>query len=290
MLAAEGVKASVKAAPASGLGPQKITAMNFTVTSPPLRIGLIQLAGVSPAMQAAANNLVASQTGNPFDTENSALGLQHIFEDLYQDQGYAAVQVDVAEIDPPVVSASTPDGAVEIPFSVTVREGGIYKLGAINYPAGALVPRADVEKILSKYPAGSGKPLDIFSQAVRAAYHARGYLDCSVVPQPSFSEATHIVNFSFDIDPGPVYRMGAVQFDGAPDAMAAKLRLAWKLAPGTVFDESYVSGFEARAQKLDRTLSKWLQSVITTFDIKPDPATHQVNCVFHFAKPAQSGR
>jgi hypothetical protein len=59
-------------------------------------------------------------------------------------------------------------------------------------------------------------------------------------------------------------------------------------APGTAFDESYVSGFAARAQKQDRTLSKWLQSVVTTYDVKADPATHQVNCIFHFAKPAQS--
>ena len=43
-------------------------------------------------MQAKANGLVAGQTGNAFDTENSAIGLKHAFEDLYQDQGYAAVK------------------------------------------------------------------------------------------------------------------------------------------------------------------------------------------------------
>ena len=79
MLAAQGIKATVKAALTSGLGPQKITAMDFTISSPPVRIGRIQLAGVSAAMQAKANGLVASQTGNGFDTENSAIGLQHAF-------------------------------------------------------------------------------------------------------------------------------------------------------------------------------------------------------------------
>jgi hypothetical protein len=33
-----------------------------------------------------------------------------------------------------------------------------------------------------------------------------------------------------------------------------------------------------------------MQSIITTFDEKADPATHQVNCAFHFAKAAQGGR
>jgi outer membrane protein insertion porin family len=286
MLAAKGVKAKVKATITSGQGLQKLTAMNFTVVSPEVHIGLIQLAGVSSAMEGKASLLVDGQTGNGFDTENTAIGLQHAFEDLYQDQGYAAVQVDVAQVDPFIVS----DQSVDIPYTVTIKEGGIYKLGAIDFPASALVARADVEKIVAKYPAGSGRPLDLFLQAVRDAYHAKGYLDCSVVSHASFSEVTHIVNYSVEIAPGSQYRLGSVRFDGAPDAMAAKLKLAWKMAPGDVFDESYLSNFAALAQKKDKPMTKWMQTVITTYDVKADAATHEVNCIFHFAKAAQSPR
>jgi outer membrane protein insertion porin family len=286
MLTAKSIKATVKAALTSGLGPQKLTAMNFTVVSPAVHIGRIQLAGISAAMQAKAGLLAGGQTGNDFDTENTAIGLQHAFEDLYQDQGYAAVQVDVAEVDPPVVS----DQAVDIPFTVTIKEGGIYKLGTIDFPANALVARADVEKILLKYPTGSGRPLDLFLLAVRDAYHPRGYLDCTVVSHASFNEATRIVNYSLEIAAGSQYRLGSVKFDGAPDAMAAKLKLAWKMAPGDVFDESYVSNFAALAQKKDKPMTKWMQTVTTTYDVKADSATHEVNCIFHFAKAAQSPR
>ncbi len=286
MLVAKGVKATVKAALTSGLGPQKLTAMNFTVVSPAVHIGRIQLAGISSAMQAKASLLASGQTGNGFDTENTAIGLQHAFEDLYQDQGYAAVQVDVAQIDPPIVS----DQSLDIPYTVTIKEGAIYKLGTIDFPAGALVARADVEKILSKYPTGSGRPLDLFLLAVRDAYHAHGYLDCAIVSHPSFNEAAHIVNYSLEIVPGSQYRLASVQFDGAPDVMAAKLKLAWKMAPGEVFDESYLSRFPALAQKKDKAMTKWMQTVITTYDVKADPATHEVNCIFHFAEPARSPR
>jgi outer membrane protein assembly factor BamA len=286
MLAGQGTKATVKADLTSGLGPKKITAIDFSIASPPVRIGPIQLSGVSAAMQVKADGLAAGQTGNAFDTENSAIGLQHAFEDLYQDQGYAAVEVAVTEIEPPIVS----DQAVEIPYKIAVREGGVYKLGTIDYPADALVPRTEVQKVLSKYPAGSGRPLDLFLLAVRDAYHARGYLDCVINSHASFNEATHIVNYGVDIAPGTVYQMAAVEFDGAPDAMAVKLKNAWKLAPGAAFDESYVSSFAALAQKKDKSLSKWMQTVITTFDVKADPTTHQVNCAFHFAKAVQGGR
>jgi outer membrane protein assembly factor BamA len=286
MLAAKGIKATVKAAVTSGLGPQKITAMDFAVAAPAVHIGHIQLAGVSTAMQARANLLASAQSGNGFDTENTAIGLQHAFEDLYQDQGYTAVQVDVAQVEPPVVS----EEAVEIPYTVTVKEGGLYKLGTIGLPAGALAARADVEKYLAKYPANSGRPLDRYLLAVRDAYHALGYLDCSVVSHPAFNEATRIVNYSLEIAPGVQYRFGSVKFDGAPDAMAAKLKLAWKMAPGSVFDQSYMDNFAAAAQKKDKALTKWIQTVITTASLEADAATHEVNCVFHFAKPVQGAR
>lgn len=283
MLTAKGIKATVRATPTSGLGPQKLTAMNFSIVSTAVHIGRIQLAGVSPAMQAKASLLTSGQTGNTFDTDNTAIGLQRAFQDLYQDQGYAAVQIEVAQLDPPLVSQKS----IDVPFAVTIREGGIYQLGSIDYPEGALVPRAEVEKLLAKIPAASGRPLDLFLGAASSAYHAHGYLDCSIVAHPSFSEVTHIVNYRLEIAAGSQYRLASVRFDGAPDAMAAKLKLAWKMAPGDVFDESYLSNFAALAPKKDKAMTKWMQTVITTFDVGADTATHEVNCVFHFAKPVQ---
>lgn len=286
MMAAEGAKVTVKAELTSGLGPHKLTAVNFTVASPPVHIGRIQLSGVSPAMQARASQLAAQQTGGSFDTDHSATGLQRVFEDLYHDQGYAAVQVNVAQLDTLAASAQS----IDVPFAVTIEEGGIYKLGKIELPADALVTRAEIEKAVSKKPASAGRPLDLFVLAVCDAYTARGYLDCSTILHPSFDEAAHIVNYTVQINPGAQYRLASVQFEGAPEAMAAKLKSLWKMTPGDVFDESYLANFEALAKKKDRSLSRWMQTVITTYNFKADPAIHQVSCVFHFAKAAQDSR
>jgi outer membrane protein assembly factor BamA len=286
MLASKGIKATVKAAVTSGLGPQKITAMNFAVVSPAVHIGHIQLVGVSPAMQAKAGQVAGSQSGGDFDTERTATGLQHLFEDFYQDQGYAAVQVDVAEVDPPGIS----EQSIDIPYLVTIKEGGIYKLGTIGFAGSADVPRAEVERILARYPKGSGRPLDLYLLAVRDGYHAHGYLDCAVVSHAAFNEATRIVSYSVEVTPGSVYRLAAVQFDGAPEAMAARLKLAWKMAPGEIFDESYVSGFSAQAVKKDKALAKWMQTVVSNYDVKADPDSHEVTCIFHFAKLAETPR
>jgi outer membrane protein assembly factor BamA len=283
MLAAKGAKATVKAELTSGLGPHKLTAVNFSVVSPAVHIGRIQLSGISAPMEAKASQLASQETGTSFDTENSATGLQRVFENLYHDQGYAAVQVEVVQRDALAVSGQS----IDVPYAVTIKEGGIYKLGKIDLPADALVTRAEIEKAVSKKPANSGRPLDLFVLAVCDAYTAHGYLDCSTVLHPSFDESAHIVNYNLQINPGEQYRLASAKFEGAPAPIAAKLKLAWKMAPGDVFDESYFSNFAALAKKKDKSLSKWLQTVITTFDFKADPATHEVNCIFHFAKAAQ---
>ena len=71
--------------------------------------------------------------------------------------------------------------------------------------------------------------------------------------------------------------------------MAVRLTRLWKMAPGDVFDESYVSSFAAFAQKKDKSLSKWMLTVITTYDVKADPATHQVNCIFISPRRRRAG-
>lgn len=286
LLTARGIHATVKAALTSGLGPKKMTALNFSITAPAVRIGALQLSGVSAAMQAKAATLVNAQSGSPFDTENTAAGLEHAFLDLYQDQGYLAATVHVTAIDPPSVSAD----AIDISYRIDLHEGAIYKFGAIRYPADAPLPRMAVEKFLTRYPAGSGRPLDLFLAALRDAFHAKGYLDCAATAQPVFNEAAHSADYALQITPGPVYHLAAVHFDGAPDALLARLQKVWTMAPGDLFDESYAQGFSALAQKKDKPLAKWLPTVLTTVEVKTDADKQQVDCTLHFAKLPQTGR
>ena len=281
MLAAQGVKATVKAALTSGLGPQKITAVNFSIASPAVKIGAIRLVGVSSPMQAKVNTVAAGQSDNDYDTNNTAAGLEHVFVDLYQGQGYAAVEVSVTQ----GAAVSSAEG-IAVPFTLTVKEGGLYKLGTITYPADAMVARAEVDKLAAKYPAGSGRPLDLFLMAVRDAYHARGYLDSATESRASFNETTRIVNYTVAVTPGAQYQLGGVKFDGAPDAMVARLNKVWKMAGGAAFDESYLQNFSALAQKQDKTLGKWIQTMLVTSDEKDDAVAHTVNCTIHFVKAA----
>ena len=53
--------------------------------------------------------------------------------------------------------------------------------------------------------------------------------------------------------------------------MAAKLKLVWKMAPGDVFERKLRLKFcDAGPKKEQASMTKWMQTVITTYDVKAD--------------------
>jgi hypothetical protein len=66
MLGAEGIDAKLTITPyGSSKSSQPATALNFSIDAPPVRVGPVQLQGVSPSMQFRAEALIGSMRGAP---------------------------------------------------------------------------------------------------------------------------------------------------------------------------------------------------------------------------------
>ena len=286
MLAAHGIKATVMAAAFADPKVHKVTAITYSIASPPVRVGKIHLDGVSSALQAKVESVASHETGSSFDTENAARNLEHAFELFYGDEGYAAVKVHALRSGDPVAT----DTAIDIPFSVTVEEGRFFKLGSIHLPPNALVTPADIDKIVGPdaHVAAKGQTLRTTWFLITSRYKAAGYLDCVVTPHPEFDEATGTVNYTVAVDPGPVYHLAFVKFDGVSDELRSRLIRLWQMLPGDAFDESYVANFIMRAEKEDPVLMRSLAGVKVTYDVLADQQTREVNCVIHFARAQQT--
>jgi outer membrane protein insertion porin family len=286
MLAVHGIKATVMAVAYADPKVHKVTAITYSISSPPVRVGKIHLDGVSSALQAKVESIADHETGSAFDTENSERNLEHAFELFYGDEGYAAAKVHALRSGDPVAT----DIAIDIPFSVTVEEGRPYKLGAIHLPLNALVAQAEIDKIVgpAAHVPAKGQTLRTTWFLIASRYKAAGYLDCVVTPHPEFDEASATVNYTVEVDPGPVYHLAFVKFDGVSDELRSRLMRVWQMLPGDAFDESYVSTFIVRAQKEDPVLVRTLAGVKITYDVLADQQTHEVNCVIHFARAQQN--
>ncbi len=62
-------------------------------------------------------------------------------------------------------------------------------------------------------------------------------------PTPEFDDAGSKVTFKIEVNEGPQYRMGTVEFKGFSVDNAATLNKKWGLKSGQVYDQTYAGSF-----------------------------------------------
>jgi outer membrane protein insertion porin family len=115
-----------------------------------------------------------------------------------------------------------------------VKWSGNSVLGMLEL--GALVP-------LHEGDPADGMKVESGWEAVREAYMQRGYLDVALTPTPRFDDAAKLVGYSVSVAEGPQYHMGKLVLTGLSIDGERRLRAAWKIPPGTVFDSGVYEEF-----------------------------------------------
>jgi outer membrane protein assembly factor BamA len=146
MLAAKGIKATVTATPYTDQKLGKVTAMSFSITAPPVKVGEIRLEGVSAEMQAKVKHVADRAMKTDYDTENTVGNIERAFASFYADEGYVAVKVHAVRSGDPVAGSET----IDVPFNVTIEEGRHYALGSITLPSGAPLTLAEINKAIGQ--------------------------------------------------------------------------------------------------------------------------------------------
>jgi outer membrane protein assembly factor BamA len=77
----------------------------------------------------------------------------------------------------------------------------------------------------------------------RGVYGKKGYLKVLFKPEPVFDDARQLVTYQVAVTEGPQYRMGQVTIAGLPEDDAVRVKGAWGLKAGEVFDTSYINAF-----------------------------------------------
>ena len=279
MLAAQGIKATVEAMPFTDQKLAQVTAMSFVITTPPVRVGEISSQGVSPELQAKVNAVAASAMKADFSTENASDNIERAFASFYSDEGYAAVKVHAEQSGNPAVGSE----AIDVPFNVTVEEGRHYKLGSIRLPSGELVTLEGINKsagaastTVQKMSIKGGLTLRTAVLLATGEYKSKGHMDCVVTPHPQFDEASGIVNYTLEVQPGPVYTMGDLTIENGADDLRAAMLAAWKMPRGAPFSEKAIHDYFG-SQSNQTALGRTFASVNCRFKLAKNIETHIVD-------------
>jgi len=202
----------------------------------------VEYAG-GPIDQTAFSVATQRLLGHPFSVTYTRLLADNDLTVIYRNHGYLSAHFADAKQTFAPGASSTDSGSVSVVFTVT--PGLQYTWRGADWTGNQNYSGADLDQFLGM-KAGDIAAADKISagvDAIREAYGKKGYIATKLSPNQAFDDSAKQVHYSFEILEGSQFRMGMVTHSGADDKVADKVRKAWRLKPGDVYDASYAREF-----------------------------------------------
>jgi outer membrane protein assembly factor BamA len=223
-----------------------------------------------PALTAASKRV--------FEREYSRTVLRSLVEKqllpVYYSRGY--LKASFGDPQPKVVkqpSAANDEGPrnltiVDVSFPVT--PGQQYKLKSLQWSGNQAIPTETLAKMVRLEP---GQPANMVRlndslAEIQKLYGSKGYVTSMITPQPSFDDTAGTVAITLEVKEGPVFHMGDLEFRGLDNGLTAKLRNAWKIRPGEIYNSTYLSEYLPAAQRLLPATLDWEVSPHVTPNVR----------------------
>jgi outer membrane protein assembly factor BamA len=152
-----------------------------------------------------------------------------------------------------------PRNQTVVDVSYAVNPGLQYKLKSLEWSGNHEFPTETLQKMVR---AEIGQPANTIRlgdnlKDIQKLYGSRGYITATIKPDAQFDDASGTVAIRLDVNEGAVYHMGELEFRGLDNSLTAKLRNAWKIRPGEVYDSTYLSEYLPAAHKLLPATLDW---------------------------------
>jgi outer membrane protein assembly factor BamA len=195
-----------------------------------------------------------------FDREYSRSVLNALVEHqllaVYYSRGY--LKASFGEPQPKVVKkpgADSEEGPrnltiVDVTFAVT--PGPQYKLKSLEWSGNQVFPNDVLQKMIRAQQGDVANTVRIGDNLkdVQKLYGSRGYVATTIKPEIQLDDTAATASIRLDVKEGAQYHMGELEFRGLDNSLTAKLRNAWKIRPGEVYDATYLGEYLPTARKL----------------------------------------
>ncbi|MGA8499923.1 MAG: POTRA domain-containing protein [Candidatus Sulfotelmatobacter sp.] len=235
---------------------ERLESIDYTVAGVSIRIHRAQFPGAGadelPLLQAAAEKL----SDREYSRDYMANFVEHSVLPLYHERGY--LKASCATGQPKVVKLAAADATdnkqpptyVDITFPVT--PGLQYKVTQWDWSGNKAIPKDQLDPFLHVKTGQSANTVQLANdlRQVQTLYGSRGYILAEVKVNAEFDDAAGTVSYHLNVREDSLYHMGDLEFRGIDNSLTARLRAAWKLRPGDVYDATYLKQFLPEARKL----------------------------------------
>lgn len=258
----------------SGKSNGPVDSIVYRVSDVLIQIRNVEFTGAAeaeiPALTAAARRV--------FDREYSRTVLRALVEKqllpVYYARGY--LKAAFGEPHPKVVkqpAAANEEGphnltVVDVIFPVT--PGRQYKLKSLEWSGNGEFSTDVLAKMVRAEPGQPANTVRIGDNLrdVEKLYGSRGYFTASITPAATFDDDAGTVAIRLEVKEGPVFHMGELEFRGLDNSLTAKLRNAWKIRFGEVYDATYLTEYLPVAHKLLPPSLDWEVSPHVTANVR----------------------
>jgi outer membrane protein assembly factor BamA len=219
----------------------------FRIEGAGLQIAKLEFSDPSLLASKAVQQHLSEIIGKPYSRMTIDLFLSEAIKPIYLQQGYLRLKLGPPEVrltgDPHQKLPS------QIPVYVPVAPGGIYHWKEVHWTGNSLVSEFALSGLLGLKSGeiADGIQIEAGWDRAREEYAHRGYLEAKLDPVPAYDDQAHAVSYSVHIQEGQQYRFGKMVLTGISPAAERRLRAAWPISAGDVFDKAQ---FEELLRKL----------------------------------------
>jgi outer membrane protein assembly factor BamA len=145
----------------------------------------------------------------------------------------------------PVARITGSGAGARVAVSAPVDPGVAFAWNGVVWSGNASIASAILNGIIALKPGdpADGMKLESMWDGVRDEYTRRGYLDVNLVAAPHFDDSAKRVTYAVSITEGPMYHMGKLILTGLSIEGERRIRAAWGIAPGAVFNKEIYEQF-----------------------------------------------
>jgi outer membrane protein assembly factor BamA len=132
-----------------------------------------------------------------------------------------------------------------------IEPGPAYTWGGVEWTGNSVMSTAALDKFveLKAGEVADGVKMQAGWNHATDAYAAQGYLDAKLTPTPRYDDKAARVSYTVSISEGPQYRMGELVLTGLSLEGERRIRAAWQIPKGAVFNVGVYDEFVAHGTK-----------------------------------------
>jgi outer membrane protein assembly factor BamA len=282
-LASRGIKANVAhTLVAEPSGSEMI--MQFRQDGPSFKVSSVQF-----------NDFMAQNSEKLHDRVTDLVGKTYsrFAIELFENEQVRPIYLAAGEIrvkfDAPILQLGDASGAnapSTVIVQIPIKPGPVFHVSGVNWTGNTALDNAALSRLAAVKPGdlADGMRLAAGWQQIELEYGHQGYLDAKVTPLPEFQDANGTVAYNMKIEEGAQYRMGELVITGLSVDSERALRNSWRLAPGQVFDKTYLDSMLAKLEKPTVAIFGEIPLHYAQMGhwLRPNPQNHVIDVLIDF--------